>query len=175
MSHIIVCKYCNHKLELDNRFCDNCGNKIIESSSPNDVMSDDQVIGKIIEIIDENQRISYKNIIKIAKKTDFADRIIARLENKGFFSIIRENDQFFLQKIPQGESTKKVFKLDSTKLNNLENFVKMGPIHVDNIPGLMGISDDESKELVNYLVKEKHNLYQILINGKSSFLSLKEN
>jgi hypothetical protein len=175
MSEIIVCKYCSHKLELDNRFCDNCGNKIIEPSSPSEIMSDDQVIGKIIEIIDKNQRIPYKNIIKIAKKTDFADRIIARLENTGFFSIIRENDQFFVQKIPQVESTKKVFKLDSTKLNNLENFVKMGPIHVDNIPGLMGISDNESKELVNYLVKEKHHLYQLLINGNSRFLSLKEN
>jgi hypothetical protein len=170
-----VCKYCNHKLESDNRFCDSCGNKVISLSSPNDTMSDDQVIGRIIEIIDENQRISYKDLIKIAKKTDFADRIIARLENTGFFSIIKENDQFFVQKVPQGESAKKILKLDPTKLNNLENFVKMGPIHIDNIPGLMGISVDESKELVNYLVKEKHQLFQLLINGNSRFLTLKEN
>ena len=56
---------------------------------------------------------------------------------------------------------------------NLEKFLEMGPIAINSIPGLMGLTLEESDSLISELLKKK-NKYTMVQNGSQRYLSLRE-
>ena len=174
MSSNEFCFQCGHQIGIDNRFCDNCGSKIGNENSFNKQSSDNLLIGKIIEIIDINDKITYSEIINLAGKADRADRLVARLENTNNFKILKENNEYFVVKTRSINSNNgKYPKIDKIIISNLENFIKIGPILISTIPGLMGIPEKESSVVVNYLLENKKNIYCIVKEGNNSYISLR--
>lgn len=168
------CFQCGHRIEDDNRFCDNCGSKIDNEFPSNFQSSDNLLIGKIIENINKNNKISYSEIIKLSGKADRADRLVARLENTNNFKIFKENNDYYVvnssDKSPKKRSSSNV---DEMIVNNLENFIQMGPILVSTISGLMGIPENESQNLVNHLISNKKDIYCIVSEGNNRFIALR--
>ena len=174
MNPFEFCIQCGHRIESDNRFCDNCGNKTDNESSSNFQSSDNFLIGKIIEIIDKNNRISYSDIINLAGKADRADRLVARLENTNFFKILKENSKYFVIKIRDKKLNNDISSnINEFIIKNLENFIQMGPILISSISGLMGIPENESEILVNYLINNKKGIYYTISKENNRFIALR--
>ncbi|OLS27770.1 MAG: hypothetical protein HeimC3_02380 [Candidatus Heimdallarchaeota archaeon LC_3] len=174
MNPFEFCFQCGHRIESDNRFCDNCGIKTDNESSSNFQSSDNFLIGKIIEIIDKNNRISYSDIINLAGKADRADRLVARLENTNFFKILKENSKYFVIKIRDKKLNNDISSnINEFIIKNLENFIQMGPILISSISGLMGIPENESEILVNYLINNKKGIYYTISKENNRFIALR--
>lgn len=164
----MLCDNCGHRLEDDNIFCDVCGHKIETKTNFRREKTDDELIGSIIQKINNVGSISRKDIIKITSNTDKADRIIARLENLEFFRIEKKKNDIYVIRSQDQYANNRPNQV-SGKEGELRRFLDIGPISLEALPGMMGITSEQAQLLVRTILKDRR--YMVLQNCDKEFLT----